>query len=292
MRSKTFAVGSIVVIAGLLAIAGLAQNRIPHQGATAPMAHAAAQNVVTLAGTVTSVNMAPGRGMPSVVLHTPAGDFTVLLGPYRLLTNNKFEIKPGDTAQVKAFQDPQTANAYVATEITVNGSTLVLRDAGGMPHAGGRMGMQQGGRMMGMQHNADGTMQGMRGMHAMHGAGTCAYSAANLDLSALTVLEGAVLSVNLGAGQGMPTFVLTSGGKNLTIAACPYHALVKAGFQISAGDVMSVKAYPITNAAGSYVAAELNNLTTSKSLKLRDESGMPLGMQGDCPMKGNCPYIK
>ena len=295
MRNRFVVVGSILILIGLVTLSVMAQGRMQQQGAMQPALHVIPQNIVTLVGTVTAVNMAPGQGLPSITLQTSAGPVTILVGPYRIVMDSKFEFKQAQGLEIKAFQDPQIANAYVATEIkdTGTGATLVLRDASGVPHmGGGAMGMQRRGDMMGMQRGgAMGMQRGAMGMQhnaagAMRGTGACAHNPANVDLKAATTLDGTVTSVNMAPGQGIPTFTLQVGGKNLIVTACPYQALVQADFRISVNDHMSVVAYPFTDTEGSYLAGELNNLTTQKTLKLRDDSGLPLGMQGRGTMAG------
>lgn len=271
MRSKRFAVGSIIVFGSMLAMTGLAQNRIQRQGAIQPTAQAAAQDIVTLTGTVASVNMAPGQGVPSFTLRSDAGEVTVLAGPYRVLMNSNFEIKQGQVLEVKAFQDPRVPSAYVATEIKdkSTGATLVLRNAAGVPHTGRRaMGVMRGGGM-GM----------MRGAGAGSGLRACPYNSANIDLKTRTVLAGVVESVSMAPGQGFPTFVLLVGGKRTTIVVSPYRSLLLANFQISVGHNMVVEAYPLVGTEGSYLAAVLHNQSTRQSLTLRNENSLMLRVQ-------------
>jgi len=264
MRSKIFAVGSIVMLAGLLS---MAQTRNQQRGGAQPALYpnAVQTRIVTLAGSVTAVNMAPGEGMPTITLQSSAGPVTVLVGPYRVLADSKFTITPGETLEIKAFPDLRIANVYVATELgnTATGATVVLRDASGMPRAGGRGGMMMhgGGRAMGVMRGA--------GAAATRDMGDCPYALSNYDLSARSVLEGTVESVDMAAGQGSPTFTLLTGGKKVSVLACPYRLFLLADFRISVGDRLSVAAYLSTNVEASYLAAEINNLTTQKSLKLR-----------------------
>jgi hypothetical protein len=273
MRKKTFVVGSIVILIVVLALAGMAQSRIQQRGAGQSATQAAMNtDVITLVGTVTAVSLAPGQGMPSITLLSTAGEVTIMIGPYRLLMDQKFEIKQNQVLEIKAFQDPRVANAYVATEIkdTATGVTVVLRDAAGMPHPGrGMMGMAPGGAGRGM----------MRGM------GTCS-DCANLDLKAKTTFEGTVQDVAMAAGQGFPNFTLQVGHNLLTIVTGPYWALQQADFKISKGDHLSVVAYPSLQHVNAFVAAAIENLTTQKSIKLRDDNGIPLGMRGRGPMRG------
>ncbi len=294
MGHKILQVGSALVLIGLVALTGLAQNRVQHQGGMQAAVHIAAQDLVTLTGKVSGVSMAPGQGMPSITLQTNSGPFTIMVGPYRLLADSKLEIKPGQVLEIKAFPDPRLPDTYVAMEVkdTATGTVAVLRDGTGMPHAAG-MGMgMQGGAGMGPMHGAGGGM-GMRGaMHGGQNAGTVPHNPANVDLKSKKVLQGLVAAVNMTSGQGHPTFTLQTASGDVTVAACPYPALLQAGLSISVGDQMSVAAYPFTDTPGTYLAAEINNLTTKKSLKLRDDNGLPLNTPGSGRGPGQCPMRK
>jgi hypothetical protein len=281
MRNKILAVGLIMLLAVVLASAGMAQTRMQQRGAGQLGTQAAVNaDVVTLVGTVTAVSLAPGQGMPSIKLLSNAGEVTIMIGPYRLLPDQKFEIKPNQVLEVKAFQDPRMTNAYVATEIkdTATDVTIVLRDGAGMPHPGrGMTGMAQSGTMMG-------GMGGFgRGM--MRGMGACA-DCASLDLKAKTTFEGTVQEVAMAAGQGFPNFTLQVENNALTIATGPFWALQQVDFKISKGDRLSVMAYPSLQHENAFVAAAIDNLTTQKSIRLRDDNGIPLGMRGRGPMGG------
>jgi hypothetical protein len=281
MRNRIFTVGLITLLAGVLASAGMAQTRMQQRGAGQLAAQAVVNaDVVTLVGTVTAVSSAPGQGMPSIKLLSNAGEVTIMIGPYRMLLDQKFEIRQNQALEVKAFQDPRMTNAYVATEIkdTVTGVTVVLRSAAGMPQSGrGAMGMMRGG---GMMRGMGGAGRGM-----MNSMGACA-DCANLDLKAKTTLEGTVQTVNMAAGQGFPNFTLQVGSNTFTLMAGPFWALQQADFKISQGDRLSVEAYPSLQHQNTWVAATIQNLTTQKSIRLRDENGQPLGMRGRGPMNG------
>ncbi len=127
----------------------------------------------------------------------------------------------------------------------------------------------------------------------MQGTGDCAYNLAGLDLNARTVLTGSVQSVNLIPGQNPPTFIIRNSAGQATIVACPLQPIMRSNFQISVNDRVSVAAYPMPNAAGTYLAAEIDNLTTKTSVKVRDDNGMPImtrgGGSGKC---GVCCNLK
>jgi hypothetical protein len=289
MRTRLFIVGVFLSLAVMLASSGMAQIRMQQRGAgQQPAAHAAANTeILTLAGTVTAVNLAAGQGMPFITLLSNQGEVTIMIGPYRLLMDQKFEIKQNQVLEVKAFQDPRMPNTFAATELKDygTGATVVLRSAAGMPQAGrGSMGMMRGGGMRGMGNAGGGTMHGMGG-GMMNGTGACA-DCANLDLKGKTTLEGTVQAVSMAAGQGFPNVTLLVGNNPQTIMTGPYRALQQDDFKISVGDRLSLVAYPSLQHENTFVAAAIDNLTAQKSIKLRDESGVPLGMQGRGPMKG------
>ena len=146
-----------------------------------------------------------------------------------------------------------------------------------MPHQGrGAMGMRGGAGMgMGM----------MRGAGFMQGRGACP-GCPNINLEAKTSLAGIVQSVDMAPGQGFPNFTLLVGDQVFTVVAGPFWLLQQTNFQISKGDSLSVVAYPSLQHDGAYVAATINNLTTQKTIKLRDENGLPIGTQGASPMRG------
>jgi hypothetical protein len=70
------------------------------------------------------------------------------------------------------------------------------------------------------------------------------------------------------------------------VAAGPFWAMQQADFNLSQGDRLSVGAYPSPQHQNTWVAATIQNLTTQKSIGLRDENGQPLGMRGRGPMNG------
>jgi hypothetical protein len=116
--------------------------------------------------------------------------------------------------------------------------------------------------------------------------GTCAYMQTALDHATKVKLEGSVVSVDMEPGKGSPSFVIADKGANVTIIACPYHALLQAGFQIAARDKLTVDAYPVPGQTGNYLAAVITNDATGATVKLRDENGVPMRTPGACA--GTC----
>ena len=296
MRNRILAVGIVVTIVGFLGLAGMAQNQMQHRGmAQQGVQPTVIENVVTLTGKVTAVNVAPGQGMPSIAFQDATlGVVTIMVGPLRVLADSKFEFKVGQELQIKAFPDPRVTQAYVATEITdTTGAVVVLRDSSGMPHAGGAgMGRGMGSGMGPGAMAGQGSGRGAMGRGMMHGTGSMqgmqhalgCENCAGVDLQGKKTLAGVVQSVNMSAGQGLPSFTLLAGNAAVTIMAGPFRVLEQAGFQISQGDTLSVVAYPSLQHEGAFVAAEILNVKTNTVIKLRDENGRPIGMQGRGPM--------
>lgn len=95
----------------------------------------------TITGTVASVNAEAGHRHPEIVL----SDGTILsAGPYRLWSQSKFSVQPGETVTVIAFPCSTQDNLWVIMSIEkATGEKLVLRDEDGMP-LGGRGGRGPG----------------------------------------------------------------------------------------------------------------------------------------------------
>jgi len=124
-----------------------------------------------------------------------------------------------------------------------------------------------------------------------HGVGPQGYAPhLNIDPANRVLLEGIVESVNIGRGQGFPSFTLMQAdGRKATVVASPFWALLDANFKIALGDSMSVLAYPSLRYTDTYIAAELKNLTNGTILTLRDANGVPVGGRGGRGMCAACP---
>jgi hypothetical protein len=111
-------------------------------------------NIVSLEGTVKSVDMALGERFPSFVLARADGsEVTIMAGPYRLLLENNFVINVGDYMTVRAYPSLWYKDTYVAIELKnpATGATITLRDEYGVPIGtpGGGRGRRGGGRCWG-----------------------------------------------------------------------------------------------------------------------------------------------
>ena len=109
------------------------------------------QTVTTVTGQVEKLeelSMGPNMAFREVLLKTEQGSLKVHLGPGWYLDEKKFAVKAGDT--VSATGSKVTLNnqpALIAREVTVNGTTLKLRDDQGLPvwrRMGQGTGMGQG----------------------------------------------------------------------------------------------------------------------------------------------------
>jgi hypothetical protein len=93
----------------------------------APMADAP---LVEIEGKIVQVRIAPGLGMPSIVVKAGGAESVILLGPLRYLMAQNFNPKVGDDVVAKAYKSP---NGLVAASVTLNRKTLRLRDDEGRP---------------------------------------------------------------------------------------------------------------------------------------------------------------
>jgi len=111
-----------------------------------------------------------------------------------------------------------------------------------------------------------------------------------LNAAAKTALLGYVDAVNLERGKGMPTITLlqNDGGK-VTVIVSPFWAIANSGFEVKVGQNLSILAFPATQLQNTYIAAELQNLTTGKVLTLRNDAGFPNAGRGGRGMRGAGP---
>jgi hypothetical protein len=161
----------VVVVCLALAGPGLAQTGPGGTGMGGGMGMGAGmgprlynpQTVATVTGQVEKLEDLPsmgggkGQGMQyrGFTLKTDQGSLMVHLGPGWYLDQKKFGVKVGDTVEVTGSK--VTLNnqaALIAREVTVNGTTLKLRDDQGLPvwrgmgqGAGGGQGKGPGGGM-------------------------------------------------------------------------------------------------------------------------------------------------
>jgi hypothetical protein len=107
------------------------------------------------------------------------------------------------------------------------------------------------------------------------------------NVAAKTALLGYVDGVNLERGKGMPTItLLQNDGEKITVIVSPFWAIANSGFEVKAGQNMSILALPATQLENTYFAAELQNLTTGKVLTLRNDAGFPTVGRGGRGMRG------
>jgi hypothetical protein len=150
----------VIALVMTMALAGpaLAQPRPGGMGSGKGPVHYNPQTVTTVTGQVQKLAELPslgrggGKGMHyrGVLLKTDQGSLMVDLAPAWYLDEKKFVVKVGDTVSAtgsKGFLDNDPG--LIAREVTVNGTTLKLRDEQGIPAwqrqgPGGGMGQGMG----------------------------------------------------------------------------------------------------------------------------------------------------
>jgi len=141
MIRRTVSISLLVLLAGAMALSGMAQNPRQVRGG-GPGPGVGAATIVTLEGVVDSVNAAYGQGTPSFTITLQDGKkATIVASPFRTVQDANFKIAIGDNISVLAFPSLQHEGAYVAQEIKnlSTGSVITLRDDAGIP-IGGRAG--------------------------------------------------------------------------------------------------------------------------------------------------------
>ena len=88
--------------------------------------------VVELSGTIDSVQIAPGQGMPYLEVKTAKATTRVYLGSMRYLIAENFAPKAGQEVAVKGYQVNDTVIASQVS-LTAEKKTLKLRDENGRP---------------------------------------------------------------------------------------------------------------------------------------------------------------
>lgn len=236
-----------------------------HGGGAGPV------DIVTTEGVVVAMNLGFSLQYPSITIARADGSkVTLVLGPYRYLVENGFEIAMGHRVRAEAFLTtwPDNTYAVVLLENLTTGVTLTLRTDDGKP--------------LWVQYGGPG-MPGGPGGPGGHGNGTsrmgdCSgWIPPEGGLMTIVTLEGVAVKVEMAPGQEFPTFDLALADSRLmTVVTGPYYMLLQAGFHISAGDRLRVRAFPSMWYEDTYVAVEIENLTTGETITLRDDSGHPL----------------
>ncbi len=108
-----------------------------------------------------------------------------------------------------------------------------------------------------------------------------------VNAASKVALLGYVDAVNLTRGTGMPSItLLQSDGKKATVIVSPFWAIANAGFEIQPGQNLSITAFPAVQLQNTYLAAEIQNLTTGKVLTLRNDAVFPNDGRGGHGMRG------
>jgi hypothetical protein len=106
-----------------------------------------------------------------------------------------------------------------------------------------------------------------------HGPREGAPGASALNLTKVQTITGAVTAVHIGYGMEYPSITVNK----TQIKVAPVWYLLDKGFEIQAGDAVSVVAAPSTQPSDAYLyAIEITNTATKLRIVLRDTNGVPL----------------
>ena len=102
-----------------------------------------------------------------------------------------------------------------------------------------------------------------------------------VDMGAATTVAGSVVSFQAGAGMGMPALVVAvDGGEGQSFVLGPYRYLQAQGFTAKEGDRVEVTTVPCTACPNGSAVVSVHNVSTSATLTLRGEDGVPLWTGG------------
>jgi len=108
----------------------------------------------------------------------------------------------------------------------------------------------------------------------------CQFCLQGADLGSATSVRGKVESVHLGPGQAPPYLeIVTEQSEKLKVLVAPFWYLKDQGIEVKAGDAVTLSVVKVHTAEGDRnIALELKN-KDGKTLKLRDEDGLPIWMR-------------
>jgi type 1 fimbria pilin len=115
------------------------------------------------------------------------------------------------------------------------------------------------------------------GAQGPHGGRTSGTGTPQLDMSKVCMISGTVASVHIAYGAQYPSITVDQ----FTIKVAPVWYMLEKGFEVKAGDRVSVAAAPSTRPDDSYLyAVEMSNTATGARILLRDSFGIPLWTSG------------
>jgi hypothetical protein len=124
---------AILIIAALAVATALAQA--PGKG-PGPGFQYDPSTETTISGTIEQINTVDAmcHAGTHVVIKTDKGNVDVGLGPTQFLTDQKLELKKGDTIKViGAKANTKKGEVFIARQITSGEKTVTLRDTKGVP---------------------------------------------------------------------------------------------------------------------------------------------------------------
>ncbi len=266
---------AVILLTSLAALPLAAQGRragIPHAGTSAISNPPA---LVTVSGSVASVDFQYGTGYPNFELKTSeTSSYVIYVGPLWFLDANDFELQAGDLVTASIFRDAQNNNAWVAAILnnTSTGRTLTLRDASGLPLWIGRGSTGHRG-FGGSQAVGAGSGQ------AVHQGQNLRAGQSLIDLTTLETYVGTVTQANIAAGENHPTIEVTlQSGTTGIFCLGPYRFLDQINFSVKTGDSVTIRAADCAQDADEYVVFSIT--IGSQTWTLRSNDGTPLWYSG------------
>jgi hypothetical protein len=252
MKQKLFL---ILLSSALLAATAIAQGPQGPGGAGAASRVKTGLDMTrqtTVAGTISSVQLAYGAQYPSIVV----GKIQIKVAPVWFLLDNDFELATGETVTVRVAPANNTSDSYLyAIQITktASGTGILLRSELGVTL---------------WSSPTEGRGSNATALRTGGGAGC-------VDLASIKTVSGAIDRVNSGVGIQLPTLVLKLADSTLlTVKIGPERLILANDFELNPGATLTVK-YALSTCTDEFVALQLTD-STGTILTLRDDDGTPL----------------
>ncbi len=229
---------------------------------------------VTISGELMSVEKTvPRKGMfygIHLIVKTSEETITVHLGPGWYVEGQGIIFEPEDKLEITgskvAFDEEQV---IIASEVMRGDEVLKLRDRNGIP------------AWSGWRRGSDNRPFNQRGMCWIStcGCGSCLRYCSIYSPNTIETIYGGVVSVDKATpGREMSYglhLVVKSGEETLSVRLGPVWYMESQGFAIKPNDEVEIKGHRISDRGESaIIAAEVTK--GNDTLKLRDESGLPL----------------
>ena len=248
--------------------AGGGQGRAVDGGIVEPLSSAPAPEDWTVyEGTIVQV---PAAGVDMVLQTSNGEELLVGTGPGYLETQG-FALQAGEQVEVKGFWEDGEFKAGELTRLR-DGATVLMRDAYGRPAWSGGYGRG----IVAAEGVADSQAPGTglnRGQGGISGQSQSNAPGDSLGTGQAQVDEWVTLNGTVQTATAAEMIVRTDAGQEILVDGRAWRFAQESGFMAQAGDQVSLTGF---YEDGDFEVGQIDDLTSGKTLSLRDENGRPL----------------